>query len=126
MNNLSHSGAIDSLISVSNSKQTSISQQPHEKQGKAKRLGGVSSIRSPRPNEHRLPTPVRQGARLIKNSEETSSFQMTACTVVTVGSEIIFLASFHKMLIYSLDWSCRSTEEGCQLIVQSRTVTNSV
>lgn len=126
MNNLSYSGAMDLLISVSYCKQNTISQQPHKKQGKAKRLGVVSSIRSLCPNEHCLPTPVRQGARWIKNSEETSSFQMTECTVVTIGSEIIFLPLFYRMLIYSLDWSHWRTEEGCQLVVQSRTVINSV
>ena len=105
MNNLSYSGAIDSLISVSNSKQTSISQQPHEKRGRAKRLGVVSPIQSLCANERYLPTPVRQAARSIKNSEESSMFRMTECTVVTISSEIIFLPLVHKILVCSLDGS---------------------
>lgn len=42
---------------------------------------------------------------------------MTECTVVTIGSEMIFLPSIDKILVYSLDGSHQRTEEGWQLIV---------
>lgn len=112
-----HSGAIDSLVSVSDSKQTGISPS-NEKRGRAKRLGVVCPIQFLCPNEHRLPTPVRQGARSIKNNE-SSRFQMTECTVVMISSEMTFLLLFHKILLYSIDWSHWRTEKGWQLIVQS-------
>lgn len=36
----------------------------------------MSPIQSLCPNKHHLPTPVRQGARSVKTSEESSRFEM--------------------------------------------------
>lgn len=44
---------------------------------------------------------------------------MTECIVATFGSEMMFLPSFHKVVVYSLDGSCQRTEKSWKLIVWS-------
>lgn len=112
---------------MSNSKHTSISQQPHEKQRRDKRLGVVSLIQSLCPSEHHLLTPVRQGATSVKTVEETPRFRMTACPVAMISSEGIPLPSLTRSWLQP-SWELLENREGvvAECSVKSRTGLNGI